>query len=202
MLNLYLLRHGKTWGKPALNGNTDVGVEESVQINIADTLLQKYVFSKVYSSPLQRCYRVAEILTEKKPALKLVLEPRLKEQNFGQFDGVPFDDLDKEWKKLERFWSNPAQYPLPDSEPLQEGVERVVKAWEQIIQQCEQDTLVIAHGGPIRYIIAHILGLDWQNPLLYTSLSIANQSITHIQLNKYQGESFLTVKSIGSPLEL
>lgn len=200
MLNIYLLRHGKTLGKPALNGHTDVGVDETIQSQISQSLLDKYVFSNIYSSPLQRCQRVAQLLTESNPSLNLVIEPRIKEQNFGQFDGVPFDDLTEQWKTLESFWADPAGYTLPDAEPLQEGYERVVDAWLQIVQQCQNDTLVIAHGGPIRYIIAHVLGLDWQNPQLYTALSIENQSITHIQLNRFEGKTFLKVKAIGIPL--
>ncbi|MFV0448820.1 MAG: alpha-ribazole phosphatase family protein [Vibrio sp.] len=199
-MNLYLLRHGKTQGKPALNGHIDVAVDESIQYSIAHALLKHYSFHKIYSSPLIRCQRVAELVAELKPALKLVIEPRLKEQNFGDFDGVPFDELAHEWKRLEQFWANPAQNHLPNAEPLQQGYERVVEAWQQITQHCEQDTLIVAHGGPIRYILAHVLGLDWQNPQLYTSLAIENQSITHIQINKFEGNVYYSVKGIGIPL--
>ncbi len=200
MHNIYLLRHGKTLGKPALNGHSDVAVDETIQRNIADTLLNRYTFNQVYSSPLQRCYRVAELITEQKPELKLEVEPRLKEQNFGEFDGIAFDDLTPYWNQLEQFWENPAQCTLPDAEPLQNGYQRVIAAWEQIVEQCEQDTLVIAHGGPIRYILAYVLGLDWKNPKLYTTLTIENQSVTHIRLNRFEGQSFFTVKAVGIPL--
>ncbi len=200
MPNLYLLRHGKTQGSSALNGHTDVAVDESTQSNIASLLLDKYAFSKLYTSPLQRCHRVAELLTESNTALRLVVEPRIMELNFGTFDGVPFDQLETEWETLENFWVNPAQCPLPESEPLHQGYERVIEAWQQIVQQCEQDTLVITHGGPIRYILAHILGLDYKNPQLYTALNIGNQSVTHIQLSKHEDKAYLTVKSISVPL--
>ncbi|PNI01487.1 histidine phosphatase family protein [Vibrio diazotrophicus] len=198
--NLYLLRHGKTKGKPALNGHKDVVVDDSIQNAIAHRVLEQYSFSKVYASPLIRCQRVAELVTGLNPTLKLVIEPRLKEQSFGDFDGVPFDDLTHEWKKLEQFWANPAQNTLPNAEPLQVGYERVTEAWEQIVQHCEQDTLIVSHGGPIRFILAHVLGLDWQNPQLYTSLSIDNQSVTHIQISKFAGKVFFSVKAIGIPL--
>ncbi len=201
MLNLYLLRHGKTQGKAALNGHTDVAVDESIQAHIAKRLPEKYAFSNVYTSPLQRCCRVAELLTESNAALRLVIEPRIMELNFGKFDGVPFDALEREWQILEKFWAAPAQFPLPNSEPLEHGYKRVVQAWEQIVQQCEQDTLVITHGGPIRYILAHLLGLDWENPRLYTTLNIGNQSVTHIQIRKFENQLFATVKAISVPLE-
>ncbi len=197
MHNIYLLRHGKTLGKPALNGHSDVAVDETIQRNIADALLQKYTFNQVYSSPLKRCHRVAELITDQRPELNLEVDPRLKEQYFGEFDGVAFDDLTPYWNQLEQFWQNPAQCTLPQAEPLQEGFERVIAAWEQIAQQCDQDTLIIAHGGPIRYILAHVLGLDWQNSKLYTTLSIQNQSITHIQLSRFEGQAFFSVKAIG-----
>lgn len=201
MLNLYLLRHGKTQGKAALNGHTDVAVDESIQANIANLLPKKYAFSKVYTSPLQRCYRVAELLTASNAALRLVIEPRIMELNFGKFDGVPFDELKSEWQALEHFWASPAECPLPDSERLEQGYERVIEAWEQLVQQCEQDTLVITHGGPIRYILAYLLGLDWKNPQLYTALNIGNQSITHIQISQFEEKTISTVRAIAVPLE-
>jgi alpha-ribazole phosphatase len=201
MLNLYLLRHGKTQGKAALNGHTDVAVDESIQANIADLLPKKYSFSKVYTSPLRRCSRVAELLTASNSALRLVIEPRIMELNFGMFDGIPFDELESEWQALENFWAAPDLHPLPSSEPLEHGYDRVIEAWEQIVQQCEQDTLVITHGGPIRYILAYVLGIDWKNPQLYTTLNIGNQSLTHIQISKYEQRIFATVKSVAVPLE-
>lgn len=200
MHNIYLLRHGKTIGKPALNGHSDVAVDETIQSNIACALLKKYAFSNVYTSPLQRCYRVAELITEQKSELRLIVDPRLKEQNFGEFDGITFDELTPYWDQLEQFWDNPARCTLPKAEPLHEGYSRVIEAWEHIVQQCGQDTLVIAHGGPIRYILAHVLGLDWQNPKLYTTLSIENQSVTHIQLSRFEGRQFFSVKAVGIPL--
>ncbi|SMS02625.1 histidine phosphatase family protein [Vibrio mangrovi] len=200
MINLYLLRHGKTEGKPALNGHTDVGVDEITQQLIARSLLENYRFQTIYSSPLIRCKYVAELLTALDPALNLKIDDRLREQSFGRFDGVPFDDLQGEWETLERFWADPANATLPDAEPLSQGMARVTEAWEELVQQCEHDTLIIAHGGPIRYILAHVLGLDWQNPRWYTSLAIPNQSLTHITLNWYQSQPYLTVNAIACPL--
>ncbi|KUI98242.1 histidine phosphatase family protein [Vibrio sp. MEBiC08052] len=200
MIHLYLLRHGKTEGKPALNGHTDVRVDEVTQQTMARALLTHYQFQTIYTSPLTRCRYLAEQLTALNPALNLTVDERFKEQNFGRFDGVPFDALQDEWETLEHFWANPAHAPLPDAEPLAHGVARVTQAWEALIEQCQHDTLIIAHGGPIRYILAHVLGLDWRNPQWYTGLAIPNQSVTHLTLNRYQGQSYLTVNSIACPL--
>jgi alpha-ribazole phosphatase len=200
MINLYLLRHGKTLGKPALNGHTDVGVKESVQKSIAQALLNNYDFQTVYTSPLIRCKRVAELLAEYNPSLDIRYDNRLREQSFGQLDGIPFDELNDEWATLEAFWSAPGETTLPEAEPLEEGYRRVIEAWEQLVEECQQDTVIIAHGGPIRYILAHVLGLDWKNPRWYTSLAIGNQSISHIQINRYQGKPYFSVCSIATSL--
>ncbi len=200
MINLYLLRHGKTQGKPALNGHTDVGVDEVIQKHMVRCLRNQYAFKKVYTSPLIRCKRVAELLSECEPSLDICCDNRLREQSFGQFDGIPFDELAEEWQTLEAFWAAPAEKHLPGAESLEAGYCRVTQAWEQLVQTCREDTLVITHGGPIRYILACVLGLDWRNPHWYTALNIGNQSVTHIRLNHYQGKAYLSVSSIGVPL--
>ncbi len=63
MINLYLMRHGKTVGRPALNGKTDVLVEAHRQEQIAHTLLRSpYSFSNIITSPLRRCRDLAQQL--------------------------------------------------------------------------------------------------------------------------------------------
>ncbi|MCY9805588.1 histidine phosphatase family protein [Vibrio scophthalmi] len=199
-VNIYLLRHGKTLGEAALNGHTDVLVASSVQQSICSGLLKiNLPFEHVVSSPLRRCRDLAMRLVVEKPSLSLQVNPEFQEMNFGQFDGVPFDQLSQQWPMLERFWQDPVSHPLPGSELIDAFYQRISDGWQALAQSAEQDTLLIAHGGTIRMILANTLGLDWRNPALFSTLQLANQSISHIKIT-HADKIYVQICSIGTPL--
>ncbi len=201
-VNVYLLRHGKTQGESALNGQTDVLVDSDRQHQIVEKLLRRGIrFDHIYSSHLRRCLDLAERLKQQLPGTSLQVNSALSEMNFGDYDGRVFNSLDpQEWAVLEQFWHDPANVHLPHGEQLSQFYMRCVRAWQQIIEQLEQDTLIIAHGGTIRMILAYLLDVDWMNPRWMTHLSIENQSLTHIQVMLGDGGPHFVVKSIGAKL--
>ncbi|MFA0413524.1 histidine phosphatase family protein [Vibrio renipiscarius] len=201
-VNIYLLRHGKTLGEPALNGHTDVEVAPLTQQSICRDIRSRFPsLENVVTSPLKRCLEVGQGLINNNSALTLRIDAAFKEMNFGQFDGVPFDHLTQHWDVLERFWQDPAHHPLPGAEPLDAFYSRVSDGWDALTSQLTQDTLLIAHGGTIRMILARVLGLDWRNPALFSILQIGNQSISHIKMT-HSEQMYTQVCSIGSPLSI
>ncbi len=197
--NIYLLRHGKTEGPPALNGSTDVPVAMDVQEQIAERLSNCDVsYSRIITSPLQRCRQLADMLATRNPVLKVDLEPDLRELHFGLYDGRSFDQLEEQREVLEAFWENPAANPLPDAETLDQAYRRMTAAWDRCLNTVNQDILIITHGGTIRLLIAHILNIGWDNPNLFYRLSIGYQSLTHV--NFYKNEKLCVLKSIGAEL--
>lgn len=199
-VSIYLIRHGKTLGPAALNGRTDAEVAPQTQQDICQKLLKQYQFHQVVSSPLSRCWELAKRLHQTNPSLSLHSVAAFQELDFGRYDGVPYDELGDSWRDLEAFWQAPNHVTLPGAEPLALGFARVQLAWQQLVAECQTDTAVIAHGGTIRFILADVLGVNWANPKWYSTLDIANQSVTHIEINRYQGETFFKVKTIGARL--
>jgi alpha-ribazole phosphatase len=201
-INVYLLRHGKTQGNPALNGQTDVLVDLDIQHDIADKIMhQNFSFSHICSSHLRRCLDLAEYIKAHVKGVSLSVNSELSEMNFGNYDGREFSTLnDVDWALLEKFWQAPSSVNLPNGEELGQFYRRCVSAWQTTIEQLEDDTLVIAHGGTIRMILAYILEVDWANPRWITHLSIENQSLTHIQVMMNADEPYYLVKSIGVTL--
>lgn len=199
-VNFYLLRHGKVEGAPALYGHTDVLVDSDKQQAICQALLElPLAIKKVVSSPLKRCSDLANLLNQTQPQCQLVVDDAFKEINFGRFDGVPFENIDQDWSQLEQFWQNPALSPLPEAEPLEDFYLRVSQGWQKLLNNSEHDTLLICHGGTIRMILAHTLGLDWTNAKLFSTLHIGNQSLTHIRIT-VADQLYPQVCSIGAPL--
>lgn len=201
-INVYLLRHGKAIGKPALNGQTDVLVEQEVQKEIAHRIMRHGItFSHIYSSHLHRCADLADYLVTHVENTSLKINSALSEMDFGMFDGREFSSLNEsEWKILEQFWNNPASVELPKGEALSHFFHRCVRAWQTIVHELKEDTLIIAHGGTIRMILAYLLDIEWNNPRWITNLSIDNQSISHVQVMISDDEPHYLVKSIGVTL--
>lgn len=199
-INIYLLRHGKTVGEPALYGHTDVAVEQETQQQIAQAVLSRQLnIKQVITSPLKRCADLAHLLGHAQPSLKVTIEPELKEMSFGELDGVSFDSAKALWPTLEQFWQSPAQHTLPGAESLSNFNKRITTSWEQLVLDVEQDTLLICHGGTIRMILASLLPLDWQDSRLYSTLHIGHQTISHIQIIKADA-IYKRVCSIGAPI--
>ncbi|KJY79700.1 histidine phosphatase family protein [Vibrio nigripulchritudo] len=203
--NIYLIRHGKVEGEPALNGLTEAKVSDEIQAQIAQSLVSEFgTFKSIICSPLSRCLNLAKLISSGKTLSELdystpnlVVESAFQEMSFGDLDGRPFSQLSEQWNLLEKFWQDPASNPLPNAETLEAFQQRVDTKWQSLIHTCQEDTHIITHGGVIRIILASVLGLDWRNPALYSTLSIANASITHIELSRGD-QVFLKVRSIGA----
>jgi broad specificity phosphatase PhoE len=108
------------------------------------------------------------------------------------------------WSLLEQFFQAPAVTVLPGGEPIADFSQRVIQAWQQLVQQqlviasahdqhyqlnsyqCKNPrrVLVVAHGGVIRMILAHILQLDWQQASWHQQLQIGHASLTRICLSQ------------------
>ena len=197
--NIYLLRHGKVEGEAALNGLSDVLVNPDLQDRICGALIkQDIAFDCVVTSPLRRCSDLANKYAQRM-SVPLSVAPDFQEMNFGDVDGVPFDELEDKWGMLETFWQDPANHQLTGAESLQSFHDRVTQAWSQLLNDPSDNLLLVTHGGVIRMLLAHCLDIDWKNPSLYSKLSIENASITHIQVTQF-AQSFISVKAIGLPV--
>lgn len=197
--NIYLLRHGKVEGEAALNGLSDVLVNPDLQNRICEALAkQDIAFDCVVTSPLRRCSDLANRYAQRM-FVPLSVTPDFQEMNFGDVDGVPFDELEDKWGMLETFWQDPANHQLTGAESLQSFHDRVTQAWSQLLNDPSDNILLVTHGGVIRILLAHCIDIDWKNPSLYSKLSIENASITHIQVTQF-AQSFISVKSIGLPV--
>lgn len=199
MIRVYLLRHAQTEGEAALNGRTDVRVATTTQRQLANRL-SVYGFQHVISSPLSRCADLALLLQQANPKVIVNTEADFREMDFGVFDGRSFDDLAPHWPELEAFWHSPADNPLPQAEPLEACYQRVCAGWQRWLPALQDNTLIIAHGGTIRLLLAHILKVDWRNPAWYASLSIGNQTLTRLDIFPAD-PPVIAVKSISGEIK-
>jgi len=101
MHNIYLARHGQDEdnARGILNGQRDTSLTQ-IGIEQADVLAQTIEdldlnIDKIYSSPLQRAYKTAEIVTNTLDITKPEKLDLLIERDFGIMTGKPVKDIEK-----------------------------------------------------------------------------------------------------------
>jgi alpha-ribazole phosphatase len=151
MTQLCLIRHGQTdWNlEGRYQGQSDVPLNQNGLMQ-AESLIDKlngHTFAAVYSSDLTRARQTAEPLA-KRLGLSVHLEPRLREINQGEWEGVLVDDIKARYAEI---WSqrtmDPANVRPPGGETVGEVAERVHAALDDIARLHSGGTvLVVSHG--------------------------------------------------------
>jgi len=157
--DISLLRHGETEGGARYRGITDDALTATGREQMWAAVGDECRWDGIVSSPLIRCAEFARALAQHH-SLPLRLESRLREMNFGSWDGqTAAEIIQTDAEALERFWKDPWRHGPPDGESLAQVRARVLDAWHDIVNEC-RSTLVITHGGPIRLILCEL----WRYP--------------------------------------
>ncbi len=145
---------------------------------LAERLAHEWVVSAIYSSDLGRAIETAGILGE---CLQLPVISRsgLRELSFGEWEGMSYGEIVAHDPEKCRSWvSDPLNVAPPGGETLGECASRVKVEMEAIRHEQVGDgtVLVVGHGGPLRLIVCHLLGMPeayhWRVRLDLCSLSI------------------------------
>src|SRR4051812_40908884 len=109
MLKLYLIRHGETdWNAEGrIQGHSDIelnarGLEQARRL--AARMPDEGEFVALYTSPLKRAYRTAEMIGE---ALNIPITPdkRLFERSLGELEGLTMSDIRQKHPEVARLWT-------------------------------------------------------------------------------------------------
>ncbi len=156
-----LLRHGEVGdGVLRFRGRCDDPLTERGWTQVRSVLGAEPPWSAVLTSPRQRCAALARHLASNHGLQFRVLED-LAELDFGEWEGRSIDDVQtRDAASLQRFWRDPDTHPPPGGERFSAFSERVLEAWQNLVSSHRgRHVLVIAHGGTIRVILAHVLGM-------------------------------------------
>jgi len=180
-LTVFLLRHGQTTHNQHLLGRTDVPLSAMGWQQMSDALTKSLHFDQIITSPLIRCHDFATQYA-KSNACPLLIEPMLQELDFGIWDGQTHDAL---WQQpnalLEAFYRDPWQQTPPNGEAVADFCQRLDNTWQSLLQQ-SGSSLVICHGGVIRYFIAKILGMPLPGTRHLTALDIPHAALIKISI--------------------
>lgn len=154
-----LLRHGACEGGEIFRGVTDVELSDTGWQQMRASVAGAQPWQQVLSSPLRRCRAFADSMrTESRP---LTIEDGLRELDFGDWEGrliaeVWADEADA----ARQFMRDPNSFTPPGGESIVAAHQRVAAAWDGHAPRLTgQHVLVVAHGGTIRFLLGHLLGL-------------------------------------------
>lgn len=173
---LYLIRHGATEGSETkrYKGSIDVPLSENGRKQmeqLAEYLNRSYKsdttyngLNAVYTSPLSRALKSAEIIAEPH-GLKPVAIEDLRERSFGIWEGMTFTEIKEKYPQEFEAWAgNPLRYSPVDGESTVEVRERAVKAVDSLLSNHNSEHIaIVAHGGVNRIILCHIMGIPLEN---------------------------------------
>lgn len=159
MMLLYLLRHGPTTasqaGAPLGRKDLPVAPEGVAAWPQVKAELLSYGIQRVFTSDLTRARHHALDL-----GLPTLVLPDLAEQAFGEWEGLPWAEI----PGADAYLANPVLGTPPGGESFARCASRSLMALQGALDG-EQTTLVLAHGGSLRAILAHFLGLPLERAL-------------------------------------
>jgi len=155
-----LLRHGALVGGVRYRGRIDDPLTPEGRAAM-DAVWQAVAneVELIVCSPLARCRQPAEDWAAQK-GIALIVEDRLMELAYGDWEGKTAEEIEAQWGELFRRWRrNPAGLRPPGGESPEEMRARIQAWWHEFRRaHLGKRALVVAHSGTIRMLIAIVLG--------------------------------------------
>jgi len=148
----------------------------------------------LYASDLCRAWETATAIATARAAAShrqpLLTEPRLREMDFGQWQGLTHAEIhQRQARELDRWYSEPLYFAPPGGETLAQLGDRIQSALQDVRDTHQGATVLwVSHGGPLRVLLCLTLGLDlranWRFRVQVASVS---------ELHLYEEESVLAL---------
>jgi alpha-ribazole phosphatase len=168
-----LLRHGEPEGGRCFRGKRDDPLTDRGWQQLWAAIDPPQPWDAIISSHARRCHAFAEKLADRLQ-LPFQLQPDFSEIDFGDWEGRTASDImQTEPQSLQRYWQDPVGFTPPGAESLYDFEQRVLRAWQALLSAPPgQHLLLVIHGGSMRLLIAHCLGMPL-NSLLRLGLGHA-----------------------------
>ena len=152
-MKLFFLRHTSLNVEiDVFYGQTDLDVSDRFEEEVK--LIKKKIKNfnidtnsiKVYSSPLKRCIKLTNKLTE-----NYIVDERIKEMNLGDWEMKKMSSISKK-EKLD--WENNLlSFKIPNGESNNEFLKRL-KSFLEDIFKFNEDALIVCHAGSINGMLS------------------------------------------------
>jgi broad specificity phosphatase PhoE len=161
MTRLLLIRHAEPSddARGRCYGSLDVGLSDRGRAHarqLAEELAATTPHA-VYSSPRLRALETAALAFAVEP----IPDDRLREIDFGDFEGLTYDEIERTHPELYRRWmTTPTLVEFPGGESYAVVRRRALEALESILERHPDEiAALVAHGGVVRAILAECLAM-------------------------------------------
>jgi len=203
MTEIILVRHGETeWNvEEVFRGRIDIELNQTgiKQAELLAEYLSKRKLDAIYSSPLRRALKTAEIIAGYHK-LRVEISPGLIDFDFGKWQGLSLQEVRNKYKELYAEWvSHPDKVKIPAGESLNDIGRRATGVVSDVIARYEGTVVLVAHRVVNKVLICALLGLDnshfWnirQDTCGITTFTYENERFI---LTEHNNTSFLTQKA-------
>lgn len=174
-MNIYLLRHTRVGIPPGIcYGQSDVPVADTFMSEVITikNRLGGIQFDKIMSSPLSRCAILAEEFAD---ADDIILDDRLKELNFGDWEGKSWNHIYENEDGGKNWFSDYENTPCPNGESYGDMLTRA-KSFIDDLPKTDGNILIVTHAGIVRAF--RVLLQNWSvkkafdRPISYGQITI------------------------------
>jgi len=166
---IILIRHGETeWNSQKRmqgHSNSDLSSVGQAQIQALGQWMKNVPFDLIYSSDSLRAKQTAEAITQFS-GHKLKIDLRLREKNLGVFEGLTSEEARERHPEVFRLFKTAgSKYVIDEGESTQQLQDRALEIVNETrIKHPEERVLLVTHGGFIRVVMKHSLGLSLETP--------------------------------------
>jgi broad specificity phosphatase PhoE len=183
-MRLMLIRHGETDWNATLryqgHANIPLNQQGREQAHKTGMRLARYGAAALYSSDILRAAETAEIIGSVNGLTPRPM-PNLREIDVGKWEGLTPEELYRRFPEhMAAFDRDPARTVRLGGESYAQLQQRSLVALNDIHAAHPGDELVLAvsHGGTIRALLCHIIGLDLAH---FGRLWLDNGSLTELR---------------------
>ena len=183
---IILIRHGETEWNSQLrmqgHSNSPLSAVGRRQIQALGKWMENVSFDHIYSSDSLRARETAEAITQYSGDT-LQFDQRIREKNLGVFEGLTSIEAREQHPEIYRFFkTGGANYVIDEGESTQQVLDRALEFIEEIrLRHLEQRVVMVTHGGLVRVLMKHTLGISIDAP---TSFLIKNTGIFRLVWNE------------------
>lgn len=189
---LYLMRHGQTVANKEqryLGSSESPLTEEGIsQHHRIREQLADIGFSRIYTSPKNRCMALAKALVQESAVL--FEDERIRELDFGVFELLHWQEAKNKYPQVwEKYGKMEPSYQLPEGESLSEFEARIKEFVDELLSiGLDGSIAVVTHGGVATTLLCQMLGLD---PSERWRFRLENGHVAKIQVQ--EGFAYLVV---------
>lgn len=200
MRKIILARHGETrWNvSEVFRGRADVELNE-VGVRQAELLagyLENVEIKAVYSSPLQRALKTAEIVA-RRHKLEVQVNPGLEDMEFGVWQGLSLTEVKDKYPRLYAEWlSQPERVKIPQAESFADIRKRALAVVNGLLND-DGTVVLVSHRVVNKILICALLGLDdshfWQIRQDNCAITTFTHNGRQFILDEHNNTSYLKV---------